>query len=699
MIFAPCILGKTRGKKTFAETKPLIRGRLEAWKLGHYFALVKDIEYANLEDGWGLPHDRVFELEEAGRKYDSMIRRGQVRSAVRVVTNRDLGGLFLPTDTCTKTGRPVIEFLHEQHPDAVIPEVSDFDVYSAKDTEEAKTTMPLYFTEEDVAKAAKNLGGCAGPTGIDGPMLRGWLLRKGIPSERLRIELAHWEEMISNGDPPFALYRALNYNRLLPANKCPGVRPMICGETTMRVIASVILQEVRPQATTACGNVQLCAGTRAGIEGNLHAVRAIWPESAGWKIDGDGIPQQTEHLNTQPEDDFPADPHAGTSKAANDPTFDGGADPDTSRSRYEEEVGYGQACFDAENAFGMAVRILLIWNVGHRWTKAARFIFNRYCHWCTCILRDKPGHKKHVIYSKEGTLQGDCFGGVIYGTGMLPLGEGMRAAIPQTLQPWFADDSASAGKARHNAACLKYLMKHGPRYGYHINPGKSWYICKEEVEEEARAAFAEHNLKIQFTRGHAYLGGFIGSAATKNEWLEDKITTWIAAVKTLSLIAARWPQSVYAEFTFCLQNEWQYVQRVLTDVGRAFDPLERAIRKYFLPALIGIPAAEIDPDFRDLLTHSVKLGGIAVRNPTDTPSHNIKTFMATTKHLVDSLVDGTPFNPNAHRRTASAAGKAGRIARLLRENGTLTCRGENDPVRELDAKTFRRYPFPQEPSS
>ena len=39
-------------------------------------------------------------------------------------------------------------------------------------------------------------------------------------------------------------------------------------------------------------------------------------------------------LNTQPEDDFPADPNAGTSRAAADPTIDEGADPDSTRFHY-----------------------------------------------------------------------------------------------------------------------------------------------------------------------------------------------------------------------------------------------------------------------------------------------------------------------------------------------------------------------------
>jgi hypothetical protein len=54
----------------------------------------------------------------------------------------------------------------------------------------------------------------------------------------------------------------------------------------MRLWADCLNTETKVGATTACGNVNLCAGLRAGIEGNLHAVRAVWPQSAGWERDG-----------------------------------------------------------------------------------------------------------------------------------------------------------------------------------------------------------------------------------------------------------------------------------------------------------------------------------------------------------------------------------------------------------------------------
>ena len=54
----------------------------------------------------------------------------------------------------------------------------------------------------------------------------------------------------------------------------------------MRLWADCLNTETKVGATTVCGNVNLCAGLRAGIVGNLHAVQAVWPQSAGWERDG-----------------------------------------------------------------------------------------------------------------------------------------------------------------------------------------------------------------------------------------------------------------------------------------------------------------------------------------------------------------------------------------------------------------------------
>ena len=222
------------------------------------------------------------------------------------------------------------------------------------------------------------------------------------------------------------------------------MRPLAAGKSMMRLISSCNITQTGRHATTTCGNTHLCAGTRAGIEGNLHAVRAIWPQLSGWTIEGDGsLVEENEAATTiltQPHGKAPPDPKAGTSRATNDPMIDLGADPDITRSRFEEGVGFRQALFDSDNVFNRANRYLLLWNVRHRWNKASQFVFNRYHHWNICPLRDDPGKPAHAMLSKEGTIQGDAFGAANYAIAMLPLAEKMRRDIPKTLQPWFADD-------------------------------------------------------------------------------------------------------------------------------------------------------------------------------------------------------------------------------------------------------------------
>ena len=71
----------------------------------------------------------------------------------------------------------------------------------------------------------------------------------------------------------------------------------------MRLWSDCSHTKTKVAATNACGNTQLCAGLRSGIEANLHAVRAIWPQSAGWTVDSseeeeeeDGDPQENATL-------------------------------------------------------------------------------------------------------------------------------------------------------------------------------------------------------------------------------------------------------------------------------------------------------------------------------------------------------------------------------------------------------------------
>ena len=49
--------------------------------------------------------------------------------------------------------------------------------------------------------------------------------------------------------------------------------PMGIGEKLRRALAKLVMRAAGDQAKTACGNLQMCAGLKAGIEGTIHALR------------------------------------------------------------------------------------------------------------------------------------------------------------------------------------------------------------------------------------------------------------------------------------------------------------------------------------------------------------------------------------------------------------------------------------------
>ena len=68
--------------------------------------------------------------------------------------------------------------------------------------------------------------------------------------------------------------------RLVALDKDPGTRPVGIGEVYRRLMAKCVLKIVGDRATHACGNLNLCAGLKAGIEGAVHAVRGAYDRAA-----------------------------------------------------------------------------------------------------------------------------------------------------------------------------------------------------------------------------------------------------------------------------------------------------------------------------------------------------------------------------------------------------------------------------------
>jgi hypothetical protein len=105
----------------------------------------------------------------------------------------------------------------------------------------------------------------------------------------------------------------------------------------------------------------------------------------------------------------------------------------------------------------------------------------------------------------------------------------------------------------------------------------------------------------------------------------------------------------------------------------------------FLPALLGIPPTAINGGYRQLLTQSVKQGGLAICNPVDTAPCMYSASLAATHYLTESLVckGNGRFDLEAHWTCATEAGQAARKSRLIDEQLFLDRRGRDN----LSSKT------------
>ena len=127
---------------------------------------------------------------------------------------------------------------------------------------------------------------------------------------------------------------------------------------------------------------------------------------------------------------------------------------------------------------------------------------------------------------------------------------------------------------------------------------------------------------------------------------------------------------------------------MVADTAHLFEPLEEAIRMQLIPALLGLQPDELSSDQRQLLSHSVKTGGMGIQNPLDTAPRVHQVSLAATKHLTTSLVDDeVSFDLQLHTKTARTASHEAHRARIEDEMIALSRRGqENASVGRRDKR-------------
>ena len=387
------------------------------------------------------------------------------------------------------------------------------------------------------------------------------------PSKKLCTSIAAMARRLCTEHVDPQVIQPLIACRLIPLSKNPGVRPIGVCEALRRLLGKAILRVVGPYVREVTGLTQLCAGQKSGCEIAVHALRSLFEER-----------DSTE----------------------------------------------GILLVDASNAFNSLNRNVMLHNVQALCPAISTCVTNFYRSSAELFVGGE------TIFSSEGTTQGDPLSMAIYALATIPLINQAQAAAEDVTQCWFAVDAGAGGFLKDLLQWWRTLADVGQRYGYFVNPPKTWLVVKEKHYQAATSLFRSTGIQIT-TRGRPLLGAPLGDPDYHQEYLKSKVSSLVSQIRTLASIATTEPHAAYAAFTHGLAQKWTYLSRVTPDLSDFMQPLEKEIRTMFLATLTGRPVGD---GLRDLLGLPARLGGIAV----DDPSRASKGLFEQSKQVVQPAV-------------------------------------------------------------
>ena len=215
----------------------------------------------------------------------------------------------------------------------------------------------------------------------------------------------------------------------------------------------------------------------------------------------------------------------------------------------------------------------------------------------------------------------------------------------------------------------------GPKYGYFPNSSKSHLVVKPEFEESAKSIFEGTNIHIT-TGGTRHLGAAIGSKEFKEEFVADKVKSWIEEIQTLAEIASTQPHAVYSALVHGVSSQWLFITRTTTDIEHLLQPLEDAIHQILIPALTGRPpCSKVE---RDMLALPSRLGGLGIPNPSSNSQSSFHASVTLTtphvNHITAQHLDGSvrPEDTLEARRKIRSANRLRDICQANELNNVLS---------------------------
>ena len=149
-------------------------------------------------------------------------------------------------------------------------------------------------------------------------------------------------------------------------------------------------------------------------------------------------------------------------------------------------------------------------------------------------------------------------------------------------------------------------------------------------------------LTLNFVSGSRYLGAYLGPQEELEVWVKPQVEEWSHGVRVFGKIDRQHSQLDYSGLGMLLQLQWQYLQKTVPGVGTLMGPIQEALREKLFPALF--EGKESNANFRKILGHSVKHGGLGILDPRLSAESAYNTSKAASGGLVDSLLGGSALS-------------------------------------------------------
>jgi len=75
-------------------------------------------------------------------------------------------------------------------------------------------------------------------------------------------------------------------------------------------------------------------------------------------------------------------------------------------------------------------------------------------------------------------------------------------------------------------------------------------------------------------QGERLLGSVIGTDSFREQYIKNKVKSWVKDLQSLSKHAKDDPQAAYSAFTKAVSSRWTHFQRTMPDASALFEPLE-----------------------------------------------------------------------------------------------------------------------------